>query len=195
MQQRLSSQLRVGSGSALGANLLAVNLVDATASDPGWTKGATLIDALPLSPPLTQTWHVLAWSFTFNGAFQRPNASPSYGKLGAPWAGLLTQAVTPTQTASNKPWVNPMQPLPIDLSTFQKVWDGSADAMFPSDPQVAAGSTVTDGASLNLPSPIIVDPGRPLGFGVWLTPSLAANTLLEIAAASVSIIYDDGMGS
>jgi hypothetical protein len=186
MQQRLFFPMRDA-----GANRPGLNLSDAIGpgGDPGWTTGATLIDTLPISPPLAQTWRVLSWAFTFNGAWIVNGARASYGKLGALWAGLLTGGESRTNGA---PWVAPMLPLPVDLTMFQKVWDGAVDPMFPN----AAQSLITaasGGASENLPSPIIVDSGKPLAFGVWLTPSLVANTILEIFNANVSIVYDDGM--
>jgi hypothetical protein len=193
MQQRLTHQMRAQQVNPGGR----INLADQQGStDPGWTLGASLIDTLPLSPPLTQTWMVLGWAFSFNGArfVPAPGLHPSYGKLGSLWAGLLTETVPQTQypSAPTVPYVVPMLPLPADLSTFEKVWDGTVDPVFPDR---LASQAVSGGASLNLPSPIAVDPGAPLSFGLWLTPSLVSDVLLWIRDATISILYDDGIKS
>jgi hypothetical protein len=201
MQQRLSMPMRRGSW----FNGPGPNLMDGS-SGPGvgWTQGATLIDPLPLSPPLAEAWKVLAWAFTFAGAWvpwNPNNHSPSFGKLGAVWAGILTGGEGPTgQQLGGFNWQSPMLPMPVDLSTFQKVWDGGSDPAFPAQPSTALTDNVpsvqaTIGVSDNLAAPITVDPGRPLAFGVWLTPSLVQNTLLQVWNANVSVIYDDGKES
>jgi hypothetical protein len=192
MQQRLTHQMRAFHSVPGGA----INLADQQGSaDPGWTLGGSLVDTLELHPPLMETWTVLAWGLSFNGArfTPGPGVRPSYGKLGSLWAGLLTQTMPQTQypTAPSVPYVVPMLPLPADLATFEKVWDGTSDPIFPDTTQSEAAS---GGASLNLPSPIAVDPGSPLSFGLWLTPSLVSNTVLWIRDATVSILYDDGIG-
>jgi hypothetical protein len=199
MQQRLTMQMRSGSWfNGPGPNLSDL----AAGSGVGWTQGATLIDQLPLSPPLAEAWKVLAWAFTFNGAWvpYNPNTHiPSFGKLGAIWAGILTGGEPATQQGGFN-FQSPMLPMPVDLSTFQKVWDGGSDPVFPAQPSTAVTGGLPAvqaaiGVSDNLPAPITVDPGRPLAFGVWLTPSLVQNTLLQIWNANVSVIYDDGKES
>jgi hypothetical protein len=179
------------------AGVAGINLGDSEgAADPGWTTGATLIDSLPISPPLAQQWTLLAWGVTFTGAWARPFATRvPYGKLGALWAGVLTDPRTPTLASAAQPWQTPMLTLPLELTSVQKVWDGTQDPMFPLfAPQGGQFNPPAAMASAeNLPQPIPIDAGRPLAFGMWLTPSLVANTLLQIWNASFSIVYDDGI--
>jgi hypothetical protein len=191
MQQRQYMQMRA----IPFVGYRGLNLYDSTLfTFSTWSQGATLIDSMPLSPPLSEKWTVIAWAFTFTGAIVKNSLSPAFGKLGALWAGLLTEGESPTGSSS-QPWVNPMLPLPADLTNFQKVWDGGSDPVFRYGPLSAsdpAPQQPSGGVSEVLPSPIEIDPGRPLAFGVWLTPSLVQDARLQIWNATASIIYDDG---
>jgi hypothetical protein len=170
-----------------------LNLADSHPGAPsGWTSGATLIDPVPISPPLMQTWTLLAWGFTCVGAIS--GISAGYGKLGSLWAGLLTEGEAPTVSPTNPalPFVSPMLAMPPDITTFEKVWDGANDPVFPADAiPVQAGGTRA--VSQNLPQPIPITSGRPLAFGLWLTPSLSNSAVPVIYNAAFSLVYDDGI--
>jgi hypothetical protein len=193
MQQRMTMSLREANPSE------PLNLADSNpTSGAAWTGGATLIDAVPLNPPLQQTWTILAWALSFAAGWVASTLKgPSFGKLGALWAGVLSDDAAPTlNTSSPFPWVTPMRQLPADPTTLAKVWDGSQDPMFPAiqlSPAVQWPTLATYSAAQNLPLPLQVRSGTPLHFGLWLTPSLVANTQIAIAQASVSLIYDDGV--
>lgn len=190
MQQRLVMQLRKALPSGQ-------NLQDGFPQTDGqWSQGATLIDLVALTPPLTERWQILAWELSYDGSWFIPaggNGRP-YGKLGALWAGLVSSGASPTglNTPGTIPYRQPMLSLPSDLSTLQKVWDGGTDPLFPNSSTPPAAPSGTRGASQNLPVPIDVDPGKPLGFGLWLTPSLTNRAYLFIWNAVVAIVYEDG---
>jgi hypothetical protein len=170
-----------------------VNLSDSSQpalDTSSWTGGATLIDPVPISPPLSEKWSVLAWSFTFAGYCHWRGSKSMFGKLGAVWAGLLTEG-SPTSYGSSAYRI-PMVPMPPDLTTMQKAWDGSVDPMFPSDAASLPGAMVSGAAALNLSSPLTLHSGMQLNFGLWLTPSLTQNTELLVVGAVYSIVYDDG---
>jgi hypothetical protein len=162
-----------------------------------WTNGATIIAPVGAQPGLTTPWDVIGWGVSFLGQHTSPNPNGGgYGRLGELWGGLVLS--NPTPTLGPIPWVSPMLPFPGNLATFVKIWDGANDAPFPR----ADGSTAVAGVpyvpkftelTYPVPLPVTMQPGDQLAIGLWLTPGLLLNTLTQVAGATWSISYDDGL--
>jgi hypothetical protein len=169
---------------------IADSLVSAASSQ--WTAGATAILPVPFQPGLTTPWSITGWSLSYQGQLLQPAgaAVPSLGRLGELWCGLLFNTGGSTQ-GRTPPWVTPARPLPQDLSTFAKVWDGSTDPPFPW--QSATAPPKYNGFSSELPIPQKMQSGEQVAIGLWLQPALVQNVQTLILNASYTIVYDDGL--
>lgn len=166
-----------------------------------WTLGATIIDVPSFTPPSGRTWRILAIEFYvgFNLAIPGDLGKPAYGKLGKVIAALIPSDAHQTQGGNvNQAWINPMLPLPADLSLITTLFNGendSAPAQFTLTNKVITPLT----GGLNLSQPIDIYGGQQIGLGLWLTPSLAQMGLnneqagLLGSSSRYTIIYDDGL--
>lgn len=159
-----------------------------------WTAGATAILPVPSQPGLTTPWSITGWSLSYQGQLAQPAGPgvPSFGRLGELWCGLLFNTGGSTQ-GRPVPWVTPARPLPQDLSTFAKVWDGSSDPPFPW--QAANAPPKSNGFSSQLPLPQKMQSGEQIAIGLWLQPALVQNVQALILNASYTIVYDDGLSA
>lgn len=200
----------VGSGIAAGND---INLYD-TAVIPGlsvtqgigsgsvWSPGATQIDAVALTPTLTQDWTLLSVSVT---AFLTSEFFMNFGLLGRLIMALLPNS-QPTSKAQSGgfpalPWVAPMLPLPADMSLAATLWDGNNDSAPPQYSSPGAGLPVS--GTVSAPVPIPIRAGQTLGVGLWLTPMLMGSndeTSIDypltpqvlVVNATYNVNYDDG---
>lgn len=186
-----------------------INLYDpstnSAAFESAWTEGATLIDAVQVSPKQNQSWTLLSISFqTYLGIVSL--AGQTFGKFGKMLAGIMppAQQANPTNGGSGVPYVTPFIPLPNDTSLFQTVWDPAIDPDPPSFITFGPGTPITSllpiSSTIALPQPIALVPGDSLAIGLWLMPSLLGTDgtidgLIGLFAqySSYTITYDDGL--
>lgn len=201
-QQQIAGNFRTadqaGAGVLLGGG--GINLQDAPASaTSNWTQGGTLIDSVPIQPPLGQVYNIVSWTIAFQGFWgQTTGGAPSYGKVGSILGAVMRasqRTFPPTPTSFNDPWTNPMLPLPNDVSLAATLWDSNQDQAFPTiTAKSLAGlipaPTITGGLVLNTPIQIVS--GEQISIGLWLMPSLVANVQIWIANAQYAINLDDG---
>lgn len=168
----------------------------------GRTVGAVRGRTIPERPALNEEWTILGWTLrTKIGCFAQNLAAgagqPTFAKFGDLWAGLIIGPAVPDAgrgTAGTLPIAAGGAALPQDLSTFQKVFDGSTDAL----PQVTdfAGGFIGRpiGVTYVLPAPIVVrtsDPGE-LQFLLVFTPTVSLGRVqFGVKEASFTIIYDE----
>lgn len=183
-------------------NMTDVNIWDDTNLDTSpvsLTQGATLIDQIRF--PRTNPLSVLSMSvsgrlYCFNNL--GPNFQP-YGKLGAIQVGLTQQPATPPGIVG--PFSLSFKSFPADATMATPLFDPANDNL---PPVLAATSAYNPAAylpvsqSLNLPQPLALQSGSPLGVGIWMEPSLlptAGNSnvqfILVLAGAAYTIVYDD----
>jgi hypothetical protein len=187
-QQYIDSAFRVRAPVPAAFNW---NVADVTVAAPAaWSVGGTLIDRLPIQPPLGDIWSVLSWSIRISPILFVSTLSPAFGKLGRIVGGVLHAA--PTAFSTVQPWANPQQPLPNNSAGMTTMWDGVIDPLFvvgsASYPDLVAQPLVTN---FQLPVPIDLYPGDELHIGLWITPSLAQNIQIAITNAAYSVIYED----
>lgn len=153
------------------------------------TNGLTMAVPIQGGPSFAAGWSILAFSLQVKIGLNTVNtpAGQGWGRLGALWAGLLTgsNVAAPDDDLAWKP-----ASFPVDLSTFIKIWDGSTDGI---------SSVVTNGpeadwtliaGTFQLPFPLKVSPGTPLGFCLILTPSIVDNRrFIWVKSCQYSIIY------
>lgn len=175
-----------------------VNLADGTVfANSTWTSGVQLITPVTSQPQLTAPWQINGWALFLQGFQSASNfAGPAtFGKLGKILAGPIFGPVAPVPAPGGVPQ-QLFQPIPASaLPNIATVWDGSTDPAFPAMNQT--GSVVPPGGSVAISvtpaQPINLSPGEPIGFGVWITPSLVQNFVILIANLSGTLTYDDGV--
>jgi hypothetical protein len=161
----------------------------------GWTPGAYQLLTIPEQPGLTSPWVVEGFGVTYSGLHVLGNeGTPPYGTFGKLWAGLVSPAQRSTLTSGGVtlPWVQPCVALPPQASLLGMVWDGAQDQMFPTFSTAKAAQTLdTRSTTINLSSPLLLQPGEQVTVGLWLTPSLVSNINTVIYNAQYEILYDD----
>lgn len=183
-QQQLAAQLDTISAQP-GVIVNLSDLGNPPVGVSAWTPGASNTTLLNIQPPLGEVWAIVGWQLTATGYIG--SAPPAYGMLGRLIAGPSLNA-TPVKPAGGNGLI-----LPADTSNLDVVWDGSTDPPFAQDVTVAGpgtGTLIT--ASRQLASPIQMSAGDRLGFGIYLTRSLTADTVIQIRNGTFIIIADDG---
>lgn len=155
------------------------------------TPGGQLLWPLTAQPTLAVPWTIFGWSISFQGAILAlvsPTSGPANGLLGKLFGGLVQQQTTPAPVPpNNQPFSSPPQ---VALPTIATLWDGSQDPPFP---QAQGGSALpTSGycRTVQLPQPLVLKAGDSLGMGLWLTPSLVANTRIYIYGITYTVNYE-----
>jgi hypothetical protein len=175
-------------GNASAAGLL--NIADAFPFGTGaWSSGGSLMVSLGIQPPLSERWHLIAWTLTYQGVHLPSTAI--HGKLGKILGGVVRDQQQ--RTTGSNPWINPGQPFPADTNAIAVLWDGSIDPAFPFwDSGVSLPPFAPASFTYPLPLPIEIEAGRPLSIGIWLQPSLIAGGAINILNANYVITVDDG---
>lgn len=198
------SQIQTGSFPRQDLKPTNVVLYDGPVSNIAqFTAGGVRVANLNIQPTLVQKWAVIGWSIRMRIGLQLATPGTvtgqglaTYGRLGDVWVGLVADA-----SASNAGGVDVTPGIvkpgsasfPFDLSTFEKVFDGSSDPI-----RQPANLTIADqyqliGVTYGLPSPIEVVSGTQLQMALVQTPTLAGPGMfgLIVYSCDFSVIYND----
>jgi hypothetical protein len=170
-----------------------VVLTDLGPNFADWTTGAVRVSPMPIWPSLMQRWRVLGFSTRGRLYGVRVNP-PTFGRLGKLLVGLLVDAPL-TDAGSGLPGV---AQFPVDLSTFDTVWDGQQDQLRFIAPPFVPAALIPDescgliGKTFMFPSPVEVGSGAQMQMAAVLTPSLTAGALnLVLKSLDYSLIYEE----
>lgn len=188
--QELNGSLPTGTAT----NTQGINLFDFPGISIGWTNGAQTIGRITSQATISKPWTIYGWSIQGQGLlFARNLGVQCYGRLGKLLAALIVRgSIAPVWSKS--PFVAPDGDA---LKNLIQIWDGSQDAPFPWGPEfpfdIGQPTPPTGGQfqiTTQLPQPQRMNPGEQVGLGLWLTPSLVANTGITIVNASFTVLYD-----
>jgi hypothetical protein len=167
--------------------------------------GATLIDSLAASPAGSQKWNLISLSMQGYLCLSCGSTGTPYGDLGRIIAGILSPT-SPQQLSqgTNVPWVNPMLPLPNDMSLMTTLFDPIIDSTpalstaFLRDAVDPLSQLTPVSATVSPPNPIQLIGGEGLSIGIWVYPSLLGCSAfgavgLQLQYMSYTLAYDDGL--
>lgn len=197
MIRKFSSSFRTQYDNGVQVNLADMFVLTADpAGYSGWSSGARIVDTVALQPPSLREWDILGYSIEANLFINNPvipgNQAPMYGKLGTLYAGISQNSQQSYHPNSQFPW-DVFTGLPLDSSWISKLWDPASDPL----PPVIMGNVSSYPApfpvsvSENLPSPAPLQAGGQLTAGIWLTPFLGMNAVLQVWNGSFTVLFDD----
>lgn len=160
-----------------------INCVDASPASSLYqsirSPGATLIDVATPGSQINQVWTLQSVGVRADIALQ--GGVRLYGKLGRILTGIVlppNAQATPGSSigAAVQPWVSPLLALP-DPTLTAPLWDPVNDVLPPLSanqlPINAAPSNFLQvSTAIQLPQPVDMRPGDPIGLGIWILPSL-----------------------
>lgn len=160
------------------------------------TPGFYAFQRLPDSPTSADAWDILAFTVSLrlgvvvDLAGGLPAGYQYWARFGDLWAGVVLDGTILAGAAGQTPIWPPGQ-FPSDLSTFDRIWDGSQD-----DIRVVNSSTITDftliARTFQLPFPPRIRSGSQLGFALILTPSILDPAIaIFVRSCQFSIAYTE----
>lgn len=153
------------------------------------TSGSQNITPLQIQAQPSHPWKIYSYSIYCQlwleiGALGN---YPSYGRLWQLKGGFIPNAED-AQTNGESFLSIPRSALPFVTT----IWDGSADPTPPNAPGGLLPTGLIVSATEQLPQPVSIDPTQRAAFGLWLLPTIIANTAIVITEANYQITYDDG---